>query len=106
VRLQGNVHPLAQARFDQGKINDAQAVDRMLLLLQRSPEQESALRQLLEDQLTLNSPKHHAWLTPQQFGAQFGPSDADIQAVTNWLNGKGFHGIKVGPGPHGNRILR
>jgi hypothetical protein len=98
VRLQGNVHPLAQARFDQGKINDAQAVDRMLLLLQRSPEQESALRQLLEDQLTLNSPRHHAWLTPEQFGAQFGPSDADIQAVTNWLNARGFHGIKVGPG--------
>ena len=98
VRLKGNVHPLAQARFDQGKINDAQAVDRMLLLLQRSPEQESALRQLLEDQLTLNSPKHHRWLTPEQFGAQFGPSDADIQSVTNWLNAKGFHGIKVGPG--------
>ncbi len=98
VRLKGNVHPLAQARFDQGKINDAQAVDRMLLLLQRSPEQESALRQLLEDQLTLDSPKHHVWLTPEQFGAQFGPSDADIQAVTNWLNARGFHGIKVGPG--------
>jgi Pro-kumamolisin, activation domain/Bacterial Ig-like domain (group 3) len=98
VRLQGNVHPLAQARFDQGKINDAQAVDRMLLLLRRSPQQESALRQLLEDQLTRNSPKHHAWLTPEQFGAQFGPSDGDIQAVTDWLNAKGFHGIKVGPG--------
>ena len=70
----------------------------MLLLLQRSPEQESALRQLLEDQLTLNSPRHHAWLTPEQFGAQFGPSDTDIQSVTNWLNARGFHGIKVGPG--------
>jgi subtilase family serine protease len=98
LRLRGNVHPLAQTKFDQGKINDAQPVDRMLLLLQHGPEQEAALRQLLEDQLTLNSPKHHAWLTPQQFGSQFGPSDADIQATTSWLSAKGFHSIKVGAG--------
>jgi Pro-kumamolisin, activation domain/Bacterial Ig-like domain (group 3) len=98
VRLKGNVHPLAQARFDQGAMNDAQPIGRMLLLLQRSPDQESDLRQLLEDQLTNNSPKHHGWLTPEQFGAQFGPVDADIQATTDWLNSMGFHGIKVGPG--------
>jgi hypothetical protein len=96
--LRGTVHPLAQTKFDQGKINDAQPVDRMLLLLQRGPEQAVALRQLLEDQLTLNSPKHHAWLTPQQFGFQFGPSDADIQATISWLRAKGFHSIKVGAG--------
>jgi Pro-kumamolisin, activation domain/Bacterial Ig-like domain (group 3) len=98
LRLKGNVHPLAQARFDQGAVADAQPVDRMLLLLQRSPDQEAALRQLLEDQLTLNSPKHHAWLSPQEFGAKFGPADADIQATTAWLTAKGFHGIKVGAG--------
>jgi hypothetical protein len=98
VRLKGNVHPLARATFDQGAVADAQPVDRMLLLLQRSPEQEAALRQLLEDQLTLNSPKHHAWLTPEEFGAKFGPADADIQAATAWLTAKGFQGIKVGPG--------
>ena len=98
LRLKGNVHPLAQARFDQGAVTDAQPVDRMLLLLQRSPEQEAALRQLLEDQLTLNSPEHHAWLTPEEFGAKFGPADSDIQAATAWLNAKGFHDIKVGAG--------
>ncbi len=98
VRLKGSVHPMAQARFDQGAVSDAQPVDRMLLLLQRSPEQEAALRQLLEDQLTLNSPKHHAWLTPEDFGAKFGPADADIQAATAWLTAKGFHDLKVGPG--------
>ncbi|HXM92490.1 MAG TPA: protease pro-enzyme activation domain-containing protein, partial [Candidatus Dormibacteraeota bacterium] len=98
VSLHGNVHPQAHAKFDQGAVSDAQPLDRMLLLLQRAPEQEAALRQLLDDQLTLNSPKHHAWLTPQQFGAQFGPTDADLQATTNWLSAKGFHGIQVGPG--------
>jgi subtilase family serine protease len=98
LRLTGNVHPLAQARFDQGAASDAMPMDRMLLLLNRSPEQEATLRQLLEDQLTLNSPKRHVWLTPAQFGAQFGPSDADIETINNWLTSKGFHGIKVGAG--------
>src|ERR1700719_4870808 len=98
VLLRGNVHPLAQTKFDQGAVSDAQPLDRMLLLLQRAPEQEAALRQLLDDQLTLNSPRHHAWLTPQQFGAQFGPADADLQTATSWLTAKGFHGIQVGPG--------
>jgi hypothetical protein len=98
VLLRGNVHPLAQTKFDQGAVSDAQPLDRMLLLLQRAPEQEATLRQLLDDQLTLNSPKHHAWLTPLQFGAQFGPTDADLQATTSWLSAKGFHSIQIGPG--------
>jgi pro-kumamolisin-like protein/Big-like domain-containing protein len=98
TRLAGNVHPLANARFDQGAVVDSQPMNRMLLVLKRSSDQEAALRQLLEDQLTLNSPRRHAWLTPQQFGAQFGPSDADIQATTNWLSSKGFNNIKVGAG--------
>src|SRR6202166_5339541 len=98
VLLRSNVHPLAQPKFDQGAVSDAQPLDRMLLLLQRAPEQEAALRQLLDDQLTLNSPKQHAWLTPQQFGAQFGPAYGDLQASTSWLTAKGFHSIQVGPG--------
>jgi Pro-kumamolisin, activation domain/Bacterial Ig-like domain (group 3) len=98
VILGGNVHPLARPKFDLGAVSDAQPLDRMLLLLQRAPQQEAALRQLLDDQLTLNSPKHHAWLTPEHFGAQFGPTDADLQATTSWLSAKGFHGIQVGPG--------
>jgi pro-kumamolisin-like protein/Big-like domain-containing protein len=98
VPLRGNVHPLAQPKFDQGAVSEAQPLDRMLLLFQRAPDQEAALHQLMDDQLTLNSPKHHAWLTPQQFGAQFGPTDADLQAATSWLSAKGFHGIQIGPG--------
>jgi hypothetical protein len=70
----------------------------MLLLLQRSPDQESALRQLLDDQQNKSSPNYHAWLTPEQFGKQFGPSDADIQAVAQWLTSQGFTSLKVGPG--------
>src|SRR5260370_38653190 len=98
VVLKGNVHPLARTEFDRGAVPDAQPLNRMLLLLQRSSDQESALHQLLDDQQSKSSPNYHAWLTPEQFGKQFGPADADIQTVTQWLASQGFTQIKVGPG--------
>lgn len=98
VALKGNVHPLARPEFDQGSVSDAQPMRRMLLLLQRSTGQETALQQLLEDQQNKSSANYHAWLTPDRFGKQFGPADADIQTVTQWLTSHGFNDIKVGPG--------
>ncbi len=96
--LRGNVHPLARGEFDTGAVSDAQPVTRMLLLLQRSGEQEAALRQLMEEQQSRNSPNYHAWLTPEQVGKQFGPADADVQAVTDWLTSHGFQVSKVSKG--------
>jgi len=98
VRLKGNVHPLARPEFDQGAVEDWQPMNRMLLLLQRSPEQQVALQNLMEEQQSKDSPNFHKWLTPQEFGARFGPADADIQTVTDWLTRQGFQGIKVGAG--------
>jgi len=90
VLLKGNVHPLASAKYDLGAVADAFPLRRMLLLLQRGPDQQAALAQFMEQQQDKSSPNFHAWLTPQQFGQQFGPSDADIQTVTNWLQSYGF----------------
>jgi uncharacterized membrane protein len=98
VTLKGNVHPLARAEFDQGAVSDAMPATRMLLLLQRSPAQEASLRQLLDQQQDKSSPNYHAWLTPQQFATQFGPADADIQAITGWLQSHGFQNVRVGAG--------
>src|SRR5438093_5948874 len=47
VVLPGNVHPLAQPEYGQGAVADAQPLRRILLLLQRGPDQEAARRQLL-----------------------------------------------------------
>src|SRR5258707_215432 len=96
--LRGNVHPKARAEFDRGAVADAQPVTRILLVLQRSAEQEAALRQLMEEQQSKNSPNYHAWLTPEQFGQQFEPADADVHAVTDWLTSHGFQNIKVAKG--------
>src|SRR5271169_1080042 len=61
VQIQGNVHPLARAEFDRGAVAESQPMTRMLLLLQRSTEQETALRQLLDAQQTKSSGRYQAW---------------------------------------------
>ena len=93
--LSGNQHPLARPQYDQGAVADSQPMRRMLLLLQRSPDQESALRTLIDQQQSKSSANFHQWLTPQQVGQQFGPPDADVQAVTNWLQSHGFQIARV-----------
>lgn len=98
VRFKGGVHPLARPEFDKGPVSDSAPMQRMLLLLRRSMDQESALTQLMVDQYNTNSPNYHKWLTPEQFGAQFGPADSDIQAVTAWLQSHGFQVAKVSKG--------
>jgi hypothetical protein len=62
----------------------------MLLVLKRSSDQELALRKLLDEQQIKSSANYHNWLTPEQFGKQFGPADEDIQTVTSWLASHGF----------------
>src|SRR5208337_515521 len=84
--------------YDQGAAPDSLPTERMLLVLQRSAEQEAALRKLLDDQQIKSSPNYHMWLTPEQFGQQFGPADADIQAVTDWLTSQGFQVSHVAAG--------
>ncbi|HEY1801348.1 MAG TPA: Ig-like domain repeat protein [Terriglobales bacterium] len=95
VTLQGNTHPLAQSLSDLGAAAPSLSMQRMLLLLKRSPGQQSALAQLLEDQQEKNSPSYHQWLTPAQFGEKFGAAPQDIQTVTAWLQSSGFQVTQV-----------
>src|SRR5215831_3310240 len=88
--LKGNTHPLARRESDLGTAPATLPMERMLLVLKRSPEQETALRKLLDDQQDKHSPHYHKWLTPEKFGKQFGPTDADMQAITSWLQSHGF----------------
>src|SRR3984957_1041898 len=92
TRLGGNTHPLARAEFDRGAAAPDMPLHRMLLVLKRSPEQETALQQLLLSLQDKSSPNYHKWLTPEQFGRQFGPAEQDLQTVTSWL---ALHGFEV-----------
>lgn len=95
VTLKGNVHPRAQARYDQGPVADSFPAGRMLLLLQRSPDRELALRQFLQEAHRPGSPSYHHWLRPEQFAAEYGPADSDIAAVRGWLEQQGFSVARV-----------
>ncbi len=88
--LKGNTHPLALPQYDRGAAPADLPMNRMLLVLQRSPEQEAALRKLLDDQQDKSSPSYHRWLTPDQFGRQFGPADQDMQVIITWIQSHGF----------------
>jgi len=88
--LHGNTHPLAQPQFDRGPAPSELPMERMQLVLKRSPEQEAALAKLMAEQQDKTSPNYHKWLTPVQFGQQFGPASQDIQTVTSWLTSHGF----------------
>ncbi|AEU37426.1 Peptidase S53 propeptide [Granulicella mallensis MP5ACTX8] len=90
VTLKGSVHPLATKAADQGMAPDSLELGRTILMLKGSSTQQAALNKLVDDQLNSRSPNYHAWLTPQQFGAQFGAAPQDIQKITQWLTSHGF----------------
>lgn len=98
ARLAGNTHPLARPEFDQGAAPPDLPMQRMLLVLKRSPEQEAALQDLLESQQDKSSANYHHWFTPDEFGQQFGPSDQDMQTVISWLTSHGFRSIQASRG--------
>ena len=90
VTLRGNVHPAATAANDRGLVADALPLNHMMLQLKRSPAQERAFAQLIDQLHDRASPNFHHWLTAEQIGAQFGPSDQDIAAISSWLESHGF----------------
>jgi subtilase family serine protease/uncharacterized membrane protein len=98
VTLQHTVHPLANAANDRGAAPDGMQLNRLQLVLQRGPSQETALRALLAQQSIPGSPGYHQFLTPAQFGAQFGASDQDISTIETWLGNHGFSVTAVHPG--------
>jgi len=98
VRLAGNTHPSARPEFDRGLVDPQLRMDRMLLVLKRSPQQEAALESFMARQLDPKSPDYHHWLTPAEFGVQYGPSNEAIQQVTGWLQNHGFQIEKVANG--------
>jgi len=98
ITLHGNTHPMALPQFDRGPAPAALPMERMQLVLTPSPEQQTALHALLDAQQDNSSASFHKWLTPEQFGEQFGPSDQDVQVVSSWLQSLGFQVNRVAKG--------
>jgi MYXO-CTERM domain-containing protein len=55
---------------------------------------EVGLAELLRDQQDPASPRYHAWLTPEQYGARFGVAVADYERVVAWMEAGGFTVIR------------
>jgi len=98
VTLHGNTHPLAQSLTDLGTAAPTLSMQRMLLVLKHSAAQEAAITQLIDAQQEKDSPSYHHWLTPAEFGQQFGASPQDIQTVTAWLHSQGFQVTQISQG--------
>jgi hypothetical protein len=92
VTLPGNLHRLAQPGFDQGLSSPNRPLERLLLVLRRSAAQDAALAALNERQADPRSADYHHWLSPDEFGALYGAADADIAAITAWLEA---HGLRI-----------
>ena len=90
VTLKGNRHPLAVPANDRGAVAPDLPMQRMLLVLQRDPANETALQELIAEQQNKSSPNFHGWLSPTQFGERFGAAKSDLQKLTGWLASHGF----------------
>jgi hypothetical protein len=98
VSLGGSVHPFAVPRNDAGPVPVSLPMSELELVLRRSPVQESMLTKLIADQRDRSSSRYHHWLTPAEFGVEFGANDRDLQLAARWLQA---HGFGVGNVPAG-----
>jgi subtilase family serine protease len=97
VSLSGNINPLANAQNDRGPVDASTPMTGLVMVLNRSLEQQAAFDSFVAGEYDPSSPNFHQWLTPQQIGAQYGPAPADIAAITGWLTSRGFAVKSVSP---------
>ena len=90
ITLAGNTRAEAIAKNDRGAVPNSFPMEHMMLLLRRSPEQEQALQQLIDQLHDQSSPQFHKWLTAKEFGERFGVANQDREVIKNWLQSYGF----------------
>ena len=90
ARLDHTVSPKVKHAIDLSAAPSDRVLDSLTLRFNMTASQQAALTQLLIDQQNPTSPRYHQWLTPEQFGAQFGLSSADLAKVSAWLTSQGF----------------
>ena len=101
VLLPSTLHPFVRTTPDAGRMAPGSQLTSMSLLFMVSPGQKAAIDSLAIE-LQNAGPRHHQWLTPEQYAAQFGASSADIARATAWLRSQGF--TVIGPSRTGRRL--
>jgi len=95
VTLKGNTHPLANAGNDLGAARSSLSMPDLTLVLSRSQERQAAFEAFIAGLYDPGSPYYHQWLAPEEIGAKYGPAQADITTISNWLTGHGFVVAKI-----------
>src|SRR5690349_10027167 len=88
--IPGTRPPLAKRAMDAGRVAPSMSLHGMSIVFNRSAAQEAQLQALIAAQQNPASSLYHQWLTPDEFAARFGMSDADIAKVEAWLQQHGF----------------
>jgi subtilase family serine protease len=97
-RIAGSVSPHLAHATDMGRLPAETPMTRILLRLEPSEQQKTALTKLIQDLHNPNSAMYHKWLTPEQYAAQFGAAGEDLAAISNWLHSKGLTVTRSGRG--------
>jgi hypothetical protein len=90
ITVAGSTSPLVKVSVDNGRMPGGQNLGRMLLMLAPAPELDQQAQLLLAALHDASSPSFHKWLTPAQYGEQFGVAAEDATAVQNWLQTQGL----------------
>ena len=90
ITVSGSTPRLVKASVDAGRMAGGQNLGRMLLLLSPTAEQDKAAAELVSALHDSSSPSYHKWLTPAQYGQQFGVATEDANQVQQWLQTQGL----------------
>ncbi|MGU7782214.1 S53 family peptidase [Burkholderia sp. PU8-34] len=102
VTLPGNIRPEVNAVNDHGAIDDTRVLSHVQLLLKRPAERDADLARFMTLLHDPKSAEFHQWLTAAQFRSRFGPADADVNAVSDWLS---RHGLTVNGVQSGGMVI-
>jgi subtilase family serine protease len=90
IELRNHIPTYVSTVLDQGPVPDETSISNVTVLLKLTSDQEAALKALLDEQQDQASPNYHHWLTPDEFAAKFGASEAVVNPIHNWLRSYGL----------------
>lgn len=90
ITLKGSQRQVSELGADAGRMPANAKLEGVSIVFNRSAAQQADLEKLLAAQQDPSSPLFHHWLTPDEFGARFGMSQADLAKVQGWLEQQGL----------------
>jgi len=97
VTLAGNTRPEANAANDRGAVAADFPLEHLLLQLRRSPAQEQALDNYIDEMQDPKSPNYHHALTIKELRQRYGLAQQDLDKIEDWLKSHGFTINRVYP---------